>query len=125
MLVTILRRASVVFFALMAAGAQAQQPWTFAVSGDSRNCGDEVMPAIAAGVRQDQAAFYWHLGDYRAIYAFDEDILHQPEHVAAPPSISDYENLAWQDFIDSQLVPFGSLPVFLAMGNHEAIPPKS
>jgi hypothetical protein len=71
MLVTILRRASVVFFALMAAGAQAQQPWTFAVSGDSRNCGDVVMPAIAAGVHQDQAAFYWHLGDFRAIYDFD------------------------------------------------------
>ena len=36
--------------------------WTFAVSGDARNCGDIVMPAIAAGVKRDQAAFYWHLG---------------------------------------------------------------
>jgi hypothetical protein len=28
-------------------------PWTFAVSGDFRNCGDVVMPAIAAGVHQN------------------------------------------------------------------------
>src|ERR1035438_3520244 len=41
--------------------------WKFAVSGDSRNCGDIVMPAIAQGVAHDGAAFYWHLGDYRAI----------------------------------------------------------
>jgi len=31
--------------------AQSPSPsWTFAVSGDSRNCGDFVMPAIAAKV---------------------------------------------------------------------------
>jgi len=47
--------------------------WNFAVSGDSRNCGDVVMPAIAEGVKGDHAEFYWHLGDYRAIYNFDED----------------------------------------------------
>jgi hypothetical protein len=39
----------------------------FAVSGDSRNCGDVVMPAIAAGARKNSANFYWHLGDMRAI----------------------------------------------------------
>src|SRR5450755_5051476 len=59
----------------------AQQPspimgsdatWRFAVSGDSRNCGDIVMPAIAQGVLRDGASFYWHLGDYRAIFTFDE-----------------------------------------------------
>ena len=110
-------------------GVQQSTPsgasWRFAVSGDSRNCGDVVMPAIAAGVARDQAAFYWHLGDFRAIYTFDEDIEHQPEHLGKPLTISDYENLAWQDFIDSQLAPFGKLPVFLAMGNHEAVPPKT
>src|SRR5271167_2227956 len=47
--------------------------WTFAVSGDSRNCGDIVMPAIAQGARRDGAAFYWHLGDYRRISNIDED----------------------------------------------------
>jgi hypothetical protein len=100
-------------------------PWHFAVSGDSRNCGDVVMPAIAAGAARNQAQFYWHLGDYRAIYAFDEDMVHQPEHLKKPLTIGDYESLAWQDFIESQLASFGSMPVFLAMGNHEAIPPMN
>jgi len=31
------------------------QTWRFAVSGDSRNCGDIVMPAIAAGVKADHS----------------------------------------------------------------------
>src|SRR5579871_4058678 len=69
------------------AGA-AEGTWSFAVSGDSRNCGDLVMPAIAAGVKADHAEFYWHLGDYRAIYTFDEDIEHQPEHQKTPLTIS-------------------------------------
>ena len=65
---------------LAAAGALAQEPrassaWTFAVSGDSRNCGDVVMPAIAKKALERTAAFYWHLGDLRAIYKADEDML--------------------------------------------------
>jgi hypothetical protein len=95
--------------------------WKFAVSGDSRNCGDIVMPAIAQGVRRDGAAFYWHLGDYRAIYTFDEDYLHT--HPSS--TISDYLAGAWPDFIQHQLHPFGDLPVFLAMGNHEMIQPMT
>jgi Calcineurin-like phosphoesterase len=98
--------------------------WTFAVSGDSRNCGDVVMPAIAAGVKEKQAAFYWHLGDFRAIYTFDEDLQHQPEYIAKPLSISSYEDRAWDDFIESQIVPFSPVPVFLGIGNHDTIPPK-
>ncbi len=94
--------------------------WTFAVSGDSRNCGDIVMPAIAAGVKRSGAEFYWHLGDYRAIYMIDEDYL------AAHPKtyVLDYETNAWPDFLQHQIVPFGDLPVFLGIGNHELIPPK-
>ena len=97
------------------------EPWHFAVSGDSRNCGDVVMPAIAERVRADGAMFYWHLGDYRAIYDFDQDIK------ARIPSLSvlSYENTAWPDFIQRQLRPFGDLPVYLALGNHETIPPKT
>jgi len=101
----------------------AQQPgsWKFAVSGDSRNCGDIVMPAIAAGVRSDGAAFYWHLGDYRAISNIDEE--YRRTHPKA--SISRYFADAWPDFIEHQLVPFGDLPVFLAIGNHELVPPMT
>lgn len=99
--------------------------WYFAVSGDSRNCGDVVMPAIAAGVIRSGASFYWHLGDYRAIYNFDEDMQHQLEHLAAPLDIIDYEQTAWDDFIRNQITPFGKLPVFLGIGNHETIAPKT
>jgi len=95
--------------------------WRFVVSGDSRNCGDIVMPAIAQGARRDGAAFYWHLGDYRAIYMIDEDYAH-----THPGShIADYLGNAWPDFIAHQLAPFVDTPVFLALGNHELIPPKS
>ena len=99
--------------------------WSFAVSGDSRNCGDVVMPAIAAGVTNSGASFYWHLGDYRAIYNFDEDMQHQPEHLAKPLDIYDYEETAWDDFLRSQIASFGKLPVFLGIGNHETTPPKT
>ena len=94
-------------------------PWKFAVSGDSRNCGDVVMPAIASRVRQTGAQFYWHLGDFRKMVGPDEDIQHQPEHRAAPLSQAEYTELAWKDFLDSQIAPFGSLPVYLGIGNHE------
>jgi len=59
----------------------ASKSWKFVVSGDSRNCGDVVMPAIAAGAAANGAQFYWHLGDFRAIYDFDEDFLAQPERL--------------------------------------------
>ena len=102
----------------------ASKSWKFVVSGDSRNCGDVVMPAIAAGAAANGAQFYWHLGDFRAIYDFDEDFLAQPERVNTHTAIADYERLAWDDFIQSQLVPFGNIPVFLALGNHETTSPK-
>lgn len=116
------RPASLLVFALLTAAAQAQYPWTFAVSGDSRNCGDVAMPAIAAGVLHDQAAFYWHLGDFRAIHDFDQDY---KQLNTTGPLLIDYQNAAWDDFIQNQLAPFGDTPVFLGIGNHELIPPKT
>ncbi len=108
--------------------AFSQNPaWKFAVSGDSRNCGDIVMPAIAAGVRDSGAEFYWHLGDFRAIYTFDEDMV-PPASLGLPPrplNIIGYETSAWPDFIAHQLSPFGDLPVYLGIGNHETIPPAT
>ena len=107
--------------------AQDAASFKFAVSGDSRNCGDVVMPAIAQGVRRDNAEFYWHLGDFRAIYMVDEDIV-APARLNLPPrpmTISLYESTAWPDFIARQMTPFGNLPVFLSMGNHETIPPAT
>lgn len=102
----------------------AQNTWKFAVSGDSRNCGDIVMPAIAADVKKDGAQFYWHLGDLRAIFAIDEDIAQRAsgEH---PSSLAAYHNMAWQDFQKMQTLPFGDMHFFLGIGNHETIPPKT
>ncbi len=127
-------RVQVVLLVIFVAGCLSAQPapltkltngsdttWRFAVSGDSRNCGDVVMPAIAQGVRRDGASFYWHLGDYRAIYAFDEDYLHN--HPGT--TISEYLTNAWPDFISHQLQPFSDISVFLGPGNHELIAPKS
>ncbi len=109
------------------AAAQNSASWKFAISGDSRNCGDIVMPAIAQRVRQSGADFYWHLGDFRAIYTFDEDIV-PPAQLGLPPkpiTISQYESTAWPDFLAHQIAPFGDLPVFLSPGNHETIPPAT
>jgi hypothetical protein len=91
--------------------------WRFAVSGDSRNCGDVVMPAIAKGVAADGARFYWHLGDFRKLSDFDEDMSGRAS--GGKLTVKDYLNTAWDDFIQNQIAPFGSVPVFLAIGNHE------
>ncbi len=84
------------------------------------------MPAIAKGALAQDAAFYWHLGDFRAIYRFDQD--YWQTHQTPDPRamvISSYLDGAWRDFIDNQLLPFGKTPVYLAVGNHELIPPKT
>jgi Calcineurin-like phosphoesterase len=114
-------------YALAIQPAVAQQSsggtWRFVASGDSRNCGDVVMPAIAETAKRTQAAFFWHLGDIRWTASFDEDLQHQPEHIKKPMSVGEYETIEWPDFIDSQIAPFGSIPFFLGIGNHEIIPP--
>jgi hypothetical protein len=103
----------------------ANAPWTFVVSGDARNCGDVVMPAIAQTAREHKAAFYWHLGDLRRMSGQDEDIVSQPEHLVAPLIQAQYHRIAWKDFIDNAMAAFGSLPFFMGIGNHELYPPKT
>lgn len=112
-------------FIQVAAQQKGDSTWTFAVSGDSRNCGDVVMPSIAAAAAKNHAAFYWHLGDLRAIYGVDEDYQHSPEHRGKIIAKDDYLKDAWDDFIQNQLAPFGSMPVFVGIGNHETTPPKT
>src|SRR5438309_10307748 len=103
---------------------QNTSDWKFAVSGDSRNCGDVVMPSIAASATKNKAAFYWHLGDLRAIYGIDEDYQNSPEHRGKTIQKDEYLKGAWDDFIHNQISAFGSVPVFVGIGNHEATPPK-
>lgn len=103
--------------------------WNFVVSGDSRNCGNVVMPAIAEGAKSNQAKFYWHLGDLRMIQRPDEDYIHEPEHRAETRNelilVSTYEKNAWKDFIQAQIFPFSGIPFFVGVGNHETIAPKT
>ena len=111
---------------LLAASAAHAEQWKFVVGGDSRNCGDVVMPAVAVGAAAAGASFYWHLGDFRALYDWDEDLLQGRRVAGEPPlAIAEYQKTAWDDFLGSQIEPFGNLPVFLAIGNHELVLPKS
>jgi hypothetical protein len=78
-----------------------------------------------AGVIRDQASFYWHLGDLRAIFEFDEDMQPVAEIKKNPYNVLSYESAAWDDFIQNQIAPFKETPFFLGIGNHEMIPPKN
>jgi len=98
--------------------------WRFIVSGDSRNCGDVVMPSIAAHSARYSPSFYWHLGDLRAIYKIDEDMEAAAARNGQILTCGDYHRRAWPDFIENQIGPFASTPFYVGIGNHEVIPPK-
>jgi len=121
--------ALVVFFAVGAASAagpkQESESWSFAVSGDSRNCGDVVMPAIAADATKHNASFYWHLGDLRLISGPDQDFIEERVVQGKPTDLAIYEKAAWDDFIDNQIKPWGEVPFYVGIGNHETNPPKT
>jgi 3',5'-cyclic AMP phosphodiesterase CpdA len=112
---------SVTLAALAAAPHRIQDGWTFVVSGDSRNCGDVVMPSIAEGARKASASFYWHLGDLRHISDFDQDF----KALHPDSTIMQYISTAWDDFIANQIEPFQGIPFYLGIGNHELLPPKT
>lgn len=108
-------------FALpVVASAQSGPTWSFAVSGDSRNCGDFVMPAIAARVKAEHDAFYWHLGDFRWSSQPDQDLLSMTP--GGSMSKAEYQKIEWDDFLKRQIAAFSSTPVFLGRGNHETVP---
>ena len=99
--------------------------WRFIVSGDSRNCGDIVMPAIAAHSTPLKPAFYWHLGDLRAIYKIDEDMAAAATIKQEKLACENYQRRAWDDFVENQIAPFGDLPFYVGIGNHEVMTPKN
>src|SRR5438477_12748670 len=115
----------------IAALAQTTPPadgsWHFVVAGDSRNCGDVVMPAIAQAAKNNDAKFYWHLGDWRAIYTFDEDMVQANTMAGKTLQIQNYLMNALGDAVDNQLKPFDKLgiPVYAGIGNHETIWPMT
>lgn len=101
------------------------QTWYFAVSGDSRNCGDIVMPAIAADGMKHNASFYWHLGDLRWIVAPDQDFIAEKRIEGHPTNLADYEAHVWDDFIANQINVWGNTPFYLGIGNHETTRSKN
>lgn len=120
--------ALVLIFSCLLEAADAKDPaasWTFAASGDSRNCGDVIVPAIAADAMKHHVAFYWHLGDLRKISAPDQDFLQERAVEGKATDLADYESNAWPDFIKNQIDPWGDVPFFLGIGNHETTKPKS
>ena len=53
------------------------------------------------------------------MYGVDEDYQHSPEHRGKIIEKNAYLKDAWDDFIQNQLGAFGSMPVFVGIGNHE------
>lgn len=114
--------------------AQSVGSWYFAVSGDSRDCGDLIMPKIAQDIATNQAtkpvSFFWHLGDFRRMYDIDCDMLKRKHpnydckernQPLGANDMHEYLSSAWDDFITHQVEPFGETQVFLGIGNHELI----
>lgn len=104
---------------------ESSHTWYFATSGDSRNCGDIVMPAIAADAKKHNIAFYWQLGDLRRTSGPDEDFVAEKSHEGKPTDLASYEKEEWDDFIQNQIQPWGDVPYYLGIGNHEVAPPKN
>jgi hypothetical protein len=123
--VTLLAVFSVVAIASAAEPKQNSETWTFAVSGDSRNCGDVVMPAIAADAAKHNASFYWHLGDLRLTSGPDQDFIEERVEQGKPTNLAIYQKGEWDDFIQNQIKPWGDVPFYLGIGNHETTAPKS
>ena len=70
------------------------------------------MPAVAKGAKRDGASFYWHLGDLRAIYDFDQDMVQATKMPGKHLTIMDYEQSAWDDFAANQIGPFENTPIW-------------
>jgi hypothetical protein len=120
-----IRGVAIVLAFKLAAAQSPRQTWYFAVSGDSRNCGDVVIPAIASDANKHNVAFYWQLGDLRRTSSPDEDFVAERSHAGQPADLAEYEKDEWDDFIQNQIQPWGDTPYYLGIGNHEVAPPKN
>lgn len=110
-------------------------PWYFAVSGDSRDCGDLIIPKIARAIhdrdKQAPVEFYWHLGDLRRMFDVDCDIIKRKNPSfdcvnrgatsLTKDEMDEYLKTAWDDFIEHQIKAFGDTQYFLGIGNHELL----
>ncbi len=129
------------FASSVKAADKKNKSWLMAVSGDSRDCGDIIMPKIARDIADKNAQtpveFYWHLGDLRGMFRIDCDVLKRKDPNAvcnvSPldmnkaelrqylDDFNGYLKISWDDFIEHQIDPFGQTPFVLGIGNHELI----
>jgi len=117
--------AAVLFVPRVALSQTSDSNWTFAVSGDSRNCGDFVMPAMAARVKGEKDKFYWHLGDFRVMSKEPDQDMAAMQPAGKTLTTDEYYRTAWDDFLKHQMASFTPLPVFLGRGNHDTHPPMT
>jgi len=104
---------------------EAKSEWSFVVSGDSRNCGNVVVPAIAVGV-QKIAPHFIGIWETCGPSIPPMRITRMSLSIVAIQWRRDaYLKDAWDDLIQNQLAVFGSTPVFVGIGNHETTPPKT
>jgi Calcineurin-like phosphoesterase len=110
-----------------AASPAPEGSWRFIVSGDSRNCGDIIMPAMAAQSAAYKPSFYWHLGDLRMLTGVDQDMQNEFAQRGHTLACEQYRRLAWPDYIDHQLTAFegNGTTVYVGIGNHETVLPKT
>ena len=99
--------------------------WRFAVSGDSRNCGDVVMPAIAAGVKQIRRRVLLAPRRFAPISAMrTKTFASSPSISPRPLTKTEYPGIAWDDFTQNQMAAFGDTPFYLGIGNHDTVAPE-
>ena len=105
------------------ADASPASSWKFVVGGDSRNCGDVIMPVVAAGANSAGASFLLApRGLPGALHDFDEDL---PRRSARSPARSRWRSSttsAARGTTSSRAssLPFGSIPVYPAIGKPRA-----
>jgi hypothetical protein len=82
-----------------------------------------MMPAIAKAAKENNARFYWHLGDFRWMIGIDEDEMGRKNPI--PKLALVYLGTAWDDFKTNQIEPFHALgiPAYVGIGNHETYYP--
>jgi hypothetical protein len=109
------------------ASAARAARFSFTVAGSSSDCGDVVMPAIAAAARRTQTRFHWHLGESRNGTTPDRDFLMERRYqtTATAPNRGDYQHLAIADAIEHQFRPFGDLPLYIGIGGRDDVRPMS
>ncbi len=64
------------------------------------------MPAIAAKVKAEKDAFYWHLGDFRVMSKEPDQDMAAMQPAGKKLTTDEYYKIAWDDFLEHQMASF-------------------